>query len=156
MPTCGACKLEGQTVEHVRNCYADQRGGVATVAVEGAAARYADNFKPMALLREVPASHYALETPDGLKFYEVRIGRSGTRWDGFRFVDHLVGAPGGWVCYPVRGAARHELLAELLVDPREAAVRYSREFTVCAACGSPLSDADSIARGLGPVCAERF
>lgn len=159
MPTCGNCKLQDQTVEHIRGCYATARGTVTQAPVlTGLAKRYADDFKPMAMgkLSDLPASKYALETDDGLKFYEVQIGKKGGRWDGYRFVTHLVGAPGTWAEYPVKGAAREAVLMEILKDPKAAAVRFSKHFTVCAACGSPLSDPESMERGLGPVCAEKF
>lgn len=157
MPTCGNCKREGQSIEHIRSCYAAARSGVTTAPeVTGLAKKYAEDFKPMAFMNTLPASCYALETPEGLKFYEIQIGKAGTKWDGYRFVSHLVGAPGQWRKFPVKGKAREELLAEISVDARAAAVRYSRHFTVCAVCGSPLSDPESVARGLGPVCAQRF
>lgn len=158
MATCGSCKQEGMSVEHIRGCYAQKYATVVAdpPKVEGLAQKFAENFKPMAFMDSLPASCYAIDTPEGVKFYEVRIGKAGTRWDGFRFVDHLVGSPGSWARYPVKGAARKELMAELSVDPKGFALKYSREFTVCAACGSPLSDPESVARGFGPVCVERF
>lgn len=42
------------------------------------------------------------------------------------------------------------------VDPQEAAIRYGRLTGNCAACGRLLSAEDSLGRGIGPVCAERF
>ena len=156
MPKCGNCKQDGMTVEHVRECYSNRFTSVATATVGDSVVKYAENFKPMAFMKDLPASKYALDTPEGMKFYEIQIGKPGTKWDGYRFVSHLVGAPGDWMKYPVKGQARTELLAEISVDAREAAVRFSLNFTVCAVCGSPLSDPESMARGLGPVCAERF
>lgn len=41
-------------------------------------------------------------------------------------------------------------------SPAEAAVAAGRALGVCACCGRELSDPDSIARGIGPICAERF
>lgn len=158
MATCGSCKAQGQTVEHIKSCYANKRSAIATVEVTGFAKEYIEqkDFRPMALNLDLPASKYALHNDDGLKFYEVRVGKAGTRWDGFRFVDHLVGHPGDWARYPVKGVARKEVLADIAQHPRESAVLFSAEFTICAVCGSPLSDPESLARGLGPVCAERF
>lgn len=156
MATCGSCKQEGQTVEHIRACYTQNRGVVLAERPVVQPVREQRDYRPMALNIDVPASHYAIETQEGLKFYEVRIGKPGTKWDGFRFVDRLIGHPGSWKEIPVKGASRLEVLRYLAPNPMEAAVRYSREFTVCACCGSPLSDPESMARGLGPVCAERF
>lgn len=158
MPTCGSCKQQGQTIEHIRSCYEQKRTLLATVEVTGLAKQYVEqkDFRPMALVNEVPASRYAVEADGEIKFYEVRIGKPGTKWDGYRFVDHLVGAPGDWQRYPVKGQPRKELLATIAQDAKAHAVAFSKHFTICAACGSPLSDAESMARGLGPVCAEKF
>lgn len=49
MPTCGSCKQRGQTVEHVKACYEARRRGVTTVELQGAAKRYVEQFRPMAL-----------------------------------------------------------------------------------------------------------
>lgn len=159
MPTCGSCKQEGQTVEHVRECYAAKRASVATVEVTGLAKEYVESrdFRPMALNIEVPASKYALPDGDDVAFFEIRIGKPGTRWDGFRFVDRLVGHPGDWMRYPVKGQARKDVLAAITsIGAKESAILFSKRFTVCAVCGSPLSDPESMERGLGPVCVGRF
>lgn len=154
MATCGNCKTEGQTVSHIRECYSATRGTTLTATV--AAPAYVEPVRVTTPISEIPASRYALDTENGLKFYGVRIGKAGSRWDGFRFVDLLVGHPGDFEKYPVKGAARTVVLEALAKDPREAAVRFSKEFTVCAVCGSPLTDPESRALGLGPTCAERF
>lgn len=158
MAICGNCKAPSQTVEHIKECYAHARSTVRTIEITGFAKNYVEqrDFHPMALSLDLPASKYALHDEDGLKFYDVRIGKAGTRWDGFRFVDRLVGHPGDWARYPIKGEARKSVLADIAQHPRESAVLFSTEFTVCAVCGSPLSDPESLARGLGPVCAERF
>jgi hypothetical protein len=41
-------------------------------------------------------------------------------------------------------------------DPIAAAVKYGRESGCCAVCGRDLTDPESIARGIGPICAERM
>jgi len=41
-------------------------------------------------------------------------------------------------------------------DPQAAAIAYGKEFGKCAVCARDLTDSDSIARGIGPVCAERM
>lgn len=41
-------------------------------------------------------------------------------------------------------------------DPKQAAVAYGMEFGACAICGRQLTDSDSIARGIGPICAEYY
>ena len=154
MPTCGSCKLEGQTVEHVKICY-EQKRATITADVTGFAQTYvqSSDFRPMALV--LPDSKYARVGIDGqLRFYEVRTGKG--KWAGFQFLDLLVGAPGEWRKLPIKGEEKKAVLAALGTDPKAAAVLYSKEFTVCAVCGSPLSDPESLATGLGPICARRF
>lgn len=102
----------------------------------------------------VPDSYYALDTPAGLHFYKVKTGKG--KWAGFQFVTRLIGHPGDFLETPVKGANRMATLKLIAIDPKEAAIRFSREYTVCAVCGSPLTDPESMERGLGPVCAERF
>ena len=162
MATCGNCKAEGQTVEHVRGCYSNS-GTTLTKPTEvtGFAAAYvasvptAADFQPMALT--VPDSKYALVgNDDVLRFYEVRTGKKAGKWFGVQFLDLLVGAPGDWNHYPVKGDSKKAIMAEVNKAPLAAALRYSTEFTRCAVCESPLSDPESIAAGIGPVCATRF
>jgi hypothetical protein len=47
-------------------------------------------------------------------------------------------------------------IQELAASPREAAEKYGRLTGNCAICARPLSRADSVNRGIGPICAERF
>jgi len=47
-------------------------------------------------------------------------------------------------------------IVDLAADPHAAAVAYGKEFGKCAVCAKELSDPESVARGIGPVCAERY
>lgn len=158
---CGKCHATDTTITHVKACYA---------------APAAADYRPMALAPvDVPASKYAIVIKDELRFYEVKHGTKNTN---VRFVDQLIGHPGSWLRvkisdYAQRTAILNLIRADFLLDegpaeepfadgphelrgPQAAAVRYSREFTCCAACSSPLSVPLSRARGLGPDCYERF
>lgn len=163
MVTCGNCHETNQTVEHVKTCYKQRYTTLAStpVVASGFAKTYAEarDFQPMATATkapDVPDSHYAIETAQGLVFYRVRTGKKKDKWEGFQFVDRLTGAPGDWRSTPVMKGDRHAVLNALSQDPKAAAVRYSHEFTQCAVCGSPLSDPVSREMGLGPICAKRF
>lgn len=50
---------------------------------------------------------------------------------------------------------RKDLLA-IEVNPEEAAVLHGRLSGRCAVCSRDLTDPESIARGIGPICAEKF
>lgn len=41
-------------------------------------------------------------------------------------------------------------------DPENAAIAFGKTFGVCSCCGRDLTDPDSVARGIGPVCADNF
>jgi hypothetical protein len=41
-------------------------------------------------------------------------------------------------------------------DPMSAAIAYGKKYGKCSVCARTLSDEDSIKRGMGAVCAERF
>lgn len=47
-------------------------------------------------------------------------------------------------------------IAEVMVDPVEAAIRYGRETGKCSCCGRTLTDPASVAAGIGPICAENM
>lgn len=47
-------------------------------------------------------------------------------------------------------------LAEVCQDPKGAVLRYARLTGNCGICGKKLDRKDSIERGIGPVCAEKF
>lgn len=41
-------------------------------------------------------------------------------------------------------------------DPLNAAIAYGKRYGKCSVCARTLTDPESIDRGIGPVCAERF
>jgi hypothetical protein len=45
---------------------------------------------------------------------------------------------------------------EVAKDPKAAAIAYGKKYGVCSVCGRELSDPESVERGIGPICAERF
>jgi hypothetical protein len=49
-----------------------------------------------------------------------------------------------------------EALQALASDPTATAVAYGRETGVCSCCGRTLTDPESIARGIGPICADNW
>jgi len=116
---------------------------------------------------DVPAARYALTAPDGsLSFWQVDRPTKG-KWAGYIFVKSLHGSPGDFRQGRVTRGEQTDILRRIAADafrdgdrsltgPEAAAVRFSRHFTVCAACLAPLTDEESRARGLGPICAKRF
>lgn len=103
-------------------------------------------------LPDVPAGRYAVATEEGtLAFYRVDRPTEG-RWAGYTFVKVQASDDE----HPVRGAAARVVLGKIATDVQGASARYGQEIGVCGVCGKTLTDAESRARGLGPVCAAKF
>jgi len=49
-----------------------------------------------------------------------------------------------------------EVLLEAAGDPLTAAIRYGKETGACSCCGRDLTNPDSIAAGIGPICREKY
>lgn len=47
-------------------------------------------------------------------------------------------------------------IVSVAADPLNAAIAYGKRYGKCSVCARTLTDEASIARGIGPVCAERF
>lgn len=47
-------------------------------------------------------------------------------------------------------------IARVAADPAAAAIAHGRETGRCACCGLKLTDPESVERGIGPICAEKF
>lgn len=101
----------------------------------------------------MPAGRYALHwEKDGWSFYQVNKPITG-RWKGYTFIVRLIGAPGDYRQVQMGRRDREEALAAIQEDPKAAAVDFGRETKTCFRCHSPLTDPDSIARSMGPICA---
>lgn len=49
-----------------------------------------------------------------------------------------------------------DLLASIASDPRGKAIEHGRTTGQCACCGRTLTDKQSVALGIGPICAEKW
>lgn len=96
----------------------------------------------------VAEGRYAIETPDGVKFYKVSRPTEG-RWAGYTFLD----AQASDDFWPIKAvASKVAILSAIAADP-DALARYGRLLGVCGVCGRTLTDEESRANGIGPVCA---
>jgi hypothetical protein len=91
------------------------------------------------------------------RFFEVSKPDKG-RWTGYTFIKRLIGAPGQYRKVEVAGGpqGRNEVLAKIEADPQKAMIDYGLQSKVCGKCSSPLSDPESLARGIGPICARKL
>ena len=150
---CAHCKATHTSVAEVRAC-----SGIATLVAPPLAPRRRSipalppKTVAQTVLAEVPAGHYALTNADGvIKFYRVDRPEKGA-WKGYTFVN--VQASDDY--YPVRDRARRQqVLIDIAKDPAAASKLYAKELGRCGVCNRTLTDPDSIANAIGPVCAAK-
>lgn len=63
---------------------------------------------------------------------------------------------GRFVCAYATSQETKDLVARVGADPLAAAVAHGKETGQCSCCGRELTDPESIARGIGPICAEKY
>ena len=97
---------------------------------------------------DVPAGRYALDIGGHVHFYRVDRPTEG-KWAGWTFVKRQSGDNED----RIRGGEAQEILSLIAHDPGAAMLRYGVELGICGHCGRSLTDAESRARGIGPVCA---
>lgn len=111
-------------------------------------------------LSKLTGGYYAVRTEDGVKFFKVDVVREdGNKWDGWVFVraqasDDLyrIGSQRPGETYMGKAA---DALAEIVKDEQAAFALYGHELGKCGVCGRTLTDEESRARGIGPVCAAK-
>lgn len=54
------------------------------------------------------------------------------------------------------GADQEAEILRVAAEPKDAAIAYGRLTGACAVCGRTLDNKESVARGIGPICAEKF
>ena len=89
-------------------------------------------------------------------------GSIGSQWEGMLFAKSADGKKLGHVkggrfiakfdCSETEKAA----VVDCANDPQKAAVAYGKAYSSCCICGRGLLNDESIARSMGPICAERF
>lgn len=121
-----------------------------------------DIVKPAGLdLSSVPDGRYAV--PNGATRLKVLIQKpeAPSKWAGFTFVSDAaeygqrtkygMQKPGD----SYRGKITEEL-RQIAADPKAAAIAYGRLTGHCCICNRKLEDAESVAAGIGPICAGKF
>lgn len=103
----------------------------------------------------VPEGRYAVTGKDGATdFYKVEHGKPGTKWASFLFLSQQCSDDYVPVkAVPVKLAVLAKIVADGILD---AAKRYGTELGVCGVCAKTLTDPESIAKGIGPVCESKL
>jgi hypothetical protein len=105
---------------------------------------------PRPVTPKIDQGYYAIVDPADqvLKFYQVRVPKQG-RWVGYVFVSQVSGENH----FSIRDKQeREKILGEILKNPVEALKRFGKEIGQCGHCRKQLTDAESRAFGIGPVC----
>ena len=102
-----------------------------------------------------------LATADGVAVH-FRPGSIGSQWEGMLFAKSAAGKKLGHI----KGgkfskkfdctAVEEQAVLACASDPEGAVVAYAKAFSACGVCGQTLLNDVSIARGIGPICAEKF
>ena len=112
-------------------------------------------------LTDVPSGYYAV--PGGDTRLKVRIshGKEGSKWEGYTFVTDGA-AYGQQQRYGMqrpgqayKGQIESQLQA-IAADPLEASKAYGHLVGRCGRCNTILEDEESVANGIGPICATKF
>lgn len=92
----------------------------------------------------------------------VQVAKPGSKWAGTLFVESTDGKRLGYVkdgrynrpfaCTDAEAAA----VLKACSDPEQAAVAYGKAWSVCCICNQTLTNDESIARGIGPICASNY
>lgn len=95
----------------------------------------------------------AVQLPDDkLRFFQIDTPLRG-KWAGCVFIKEQAGDD----LHKVRDIVREEaVLRAVIADARGCLERYGLELGACGMCGRTLTDEESRARGIGPVCFDKL
>ena len=103
-------------------------------------------------MAKVPDGRYAVEIDGTTKFYRVNTPSQG-KWKGYTFVEVQASDD----LYPVRDRhARMAIFDRIGNDPKAASALYGQRIGRCGVCGRTLTDEESRALGIGPICIQGF
>jgi hypothetical protein len=99
----------------------------------------------------LPSGNYAVQNEQNeWRFYRVNWGRPDGRWAGRIFLE----AQASDEMHEIRKSdVKNSILEKIAANPKEAAIEYGRQIGRCSICNRTLTDENSIAAGIGPICA---
>lgn len=133
---CGACKTRDVTRDHVADCYSNKN----TVTV------VAPDFEP------VPITEGMYRNPQTTAIYKVQKAQESGNL--YAKVLLLASDADGDACFEYERGAINRLRGEWKMTLAEAQ-QYGALYGTCVRCGKTLTDENSIAAGIGPVCAKK-
>lgn len=166
----GSCAECGGNVPAMEGNLSKENGKWVTRHVEGGCAVSTPQTAPDAAqtapagaaldLSVLPSGRYAVPGSDSRLKLQIDVVAKG-KWEGWVFVKDAAeygqgkryGSQKPGQLY--RGQVESELAA-VLADPKAAAAAYGHLVGRCGVCNARLEDEQSVARGIGPVCAQKF
>lgn len=103
----------------------------------------------------IPSGRYALWNKGLERWFFFRVSNPDKgKWIGFTFLTQYAGENED----RIRPAdPRYDaIMRTILSNPLESAEAYGQHTERCGVCGIQLTDPDSIARGIGPICAQKY
>ena len=153
--------MQQRVISEEQQAFLDEKLGTTaedTKLTRGQASRIIDTMKTLPKRQViktdqwplVPAGRYAVENQEGiLQFYHVDRPSAG-KWSGYTFLSVRASDE----LHPIRNKESKKFILDRIAEnPSEASMRFGRELGKCGICGRTLTDADSRARGIGPICA---
>jgi hypothetical protein len=112
-------------------------------------------FKPKGegVPASIPDARYAFMNDEGNPvFFRVKTSKT----NGVRYVDRVLGSPGDFRYVKMSKTAIARCINKIKDDPALYSMMFGVMVGYCGVCGSPLTDPNSIAMGIGPVCAVKY
>jgi len=148
--------LTDKQVEAARRCIEREAARQAERAAQAAAPMPADALD----LSSLPQGRYAV--PDGDTRLKVLVRKpTDGQWAGFVFVSDAA-EYGQRTRYGMQAPNKgyrgqiEDALRKIVAAPEAALVAYGKLTGCCGVCGRALEDEASVARGIGPICAEKL
>jgi hypothetical protein len=101
----------------------------------------------------IPPGRYALfhKREQRWHFFVIRRPDSGD-WEGWTFVNELIGENR----IKIEPSKREKIFEKIAADPLRRSTDFGKQSGTCGKCGKQLTDPDSIAKGIGPVCEQYY
>lgn len=80
------------------------------------------------------------------------------KWKGYTFIKRLIGGgeDGDYRKLDMPAASRDQALKAIESNPQKAMIDFGKQSGSCGHCGRALSNAESLERGIGPICAGKM